>query len=257
MPTFEEEFYRLLPKVQRLCRLLLVGKKLVVKGKNNLINSGPNIIVGNHAGSFKDVAALMQIVSRPVFFIANQMIFDKKELHFLIRKHLRRNLKDLGLALDLLLRPLKSLFVNFVSENVPKVGTIPADLYHGKKQAIRKCQEYLEKGRAVIALQGRGRIMERDPHPYVQEFRNGVSIMSYNLYMEKGIVVPVTPIAFFGTHKSLVTPVKVKINIGEPMYITDYLETTFSETIQRFKEAMEGRVKSLFYELIRDPREED
>ena len=81
--------------------------------------------------------------------------------------------------------------------------------------------------------------------------------MSYNLYMEKGIVVPVTPIAFFGTHKSLVTPAKVKINIGEPMYITDYLETTFSETIQRFREAMEGRVKSLFYELIRDPREED
>ena len=115
MPTFEKEFYRLLPKVQRLCRLLLVGKKLVVKGKNNLINSGPNIIVGNHAGSFKDVAALIQIVSRPVFFIANQMIFDKKELHFLVRKHLRRNLKDLGLALDLLLRPLKSLLVNFVS----------------------------------------------------------------------------------------------------------------------------------------------
>jgi 1-acyl-sn-glycerol-3-phosphate acyltransferase len=256
MLTCEQEFNRLLPKIQRLCRFSLVGKKLVVKGKNNLITSGPNIIVGNHAGNFKDVAALMQVVSRPVFFIANQMIFDKKELHFLIRKHLKRNFKDLGLAIDLLFRPLKSLLVNFVSENVSKVGTVPADLYYGKKQAIRKCQEYLEKGRAIIALQGRGRIMKHDPNPFVPEFRKGASIMSYNLYLEKGIVVPVTPIAFFGTHKSMVTPAKIQVNIGEPLYVTDYLETTFSETVQRFRAAMEGRVNSLFFELIRDSRDE-
>lgn len=252
MATYEEEFARLLPIVLRLCRLSLIGKKLVVKGRDNLIQDGPNIIVGNHAGSFKDVAAVIRISSRPIFFIANQMIFDKNELHYLIKKHLRRHLKDLGLALDVLLRPVKSLFVNFVSENVARVGTIPADLYFGKKQAIRKAQEYLEKGRAVIALQGRGRVMKKDPHPYVQEFRRGASIMSYNLYSEKGMAVPVTPIAFFGTHKSLVTIAKIKVNVGEPMYVTDYLGKTFSETVQWFKEAMEDRVKSLFSELIRE-----
>jgi len=224
-----------------------------VRGRNNLIPSGPNIIVGNHTGNFKDVAAVMQIVSRPVFFIANQMIFDRNELHFLIRKHLKRNLKELGLAIDLLLRPVKSLLVDFVSENVSKVGTIPADLYHGKKQAIRKCQEYLEKGRAIIALQGRGRIIKTDSNPYVPEFRKGASIMSYNLYVEKGIAVPVTPIAFFGTHKPFVTPTKIKVNVGEPLYITEYMEKTFSETVQRFRKAMEDRVKSLFLEMIRNP----
>lgn len=253
MPTFEEEFYRLFPVVQKLSRLSLMGKRLVVKGANNIVDFGPNIIVGNHAGSFKDIAAIIQIAPRPIFFIANQMIFDKKELSFLIRKHLKRNLKELGLALDLLLRPLMTMLVNFVSENVSKVGTIPADIYYGKKQAIRKCQDYLEKGRAVIALQGRGRIMKNGPHPYIQEFRKGVPIMSYNMYMEKGIEVPVTPIAFYGTHKPLITPAKVKVNVGEPMYITDYLEESFLETVLKFKQALESRVKSLFYELIREP----
>ncbi len=179
------------------------------------------------------------------------MLFDKKELNFLIRKHLKRYLRDFGLAVDLFIKPFKTIFVNFLTENISKVGTIPVDLYQGKKQAVIKCQEYLEKGRAVITLQGRGRIMKRDPHPYVPEFRKGASIMSYNLYIEKGISVPVTPVAFYGTHKSFVTPTKVKVNVGEPMYVADYLEKSFMDTIQKFRSAMEKRVKSLFHEMIK------
>jgi 1-acyl-sn-glycerol-3-phosphate acyltransferase len=110
----------------------------------------------------------------------------------------------------------------------------------------------LEKGRAVIALQGRGRIMSRDPHPYVPEFRKGASIMSYNLYIEKGISVPVTPMAFYGTHKPFVTPSKVKVNVGEPMFISEYLENNFVDTIQKFRSAMEDRVKSLFHEILKN-----
>lgn len=251
MPTFEEEFIRLNPTVSKISSFSLMGKKIVVKGQENIVRKGPNIIVGNHIGNFKDVATLIKIVPRPIFFVANQMIFDKKELNFLIRKHLKRHLRDFGLAVDLFLRPLKTIIVNFVTENISKVGTIPVDLYQGKKHAVKKCQEYLEKGRAVIALQGRGRIMKKDPNPYVPEFRKGASIMSYNLYVEKGIAVPVTPLAFYGTHKSMVTPSKVKVNVGEPMFITDYLEKSFIDSVQKFRWAMEERVKSLFYEMIK------
>lgn len=251
MPTFEEEFLRVRPTVAKIAYFSLMGKKLVVKGKENIVKMGPNIIVGNHIGNIKDVAALLEIVPRPIFFVANQMLFDKKELNFLIRKHLKRYLRDFGLAVDLLIKPFKTIFVNFVTENISKVGTIPVDLYQGKKQAVLKCQEYLEKGRAVIALQGRGRIMKRDPHPYVPEFRKGASIMSYNLYMEKGISVPVTPVAFYGTHKPFCTPSKIKVNVGESMYISDYLEKNFMDTILKFRSAMEERVKSLFYEIIK------
>jgi 1-acyl-sn-glycerol-3-phosphate acyltransferase len=96
-------------------------------------------------------------------------------------------------------------------------------------------------------------MIKGNPHPYVQEFKKGASIMSYNLYKEKGIVVPVTPVAFFGAHKSLITPARIKVRIGKPMYVTDYMEATFVETIQRFRGAMESRVKSLFLELIKTP----
>lgn len=253
MPTFEEELLRLRPKLEKIISITLLGKKLVVKGKENIVRMGPNIIVGNHIGNIKDVATLLEIVPRPIFFVANQMLFDKKELNFLIRKHLKRYLRDFGLAVDLLIKPVKTIFVNFVTENISKVGTIPVDLYYGKKQAVIKCQQYLEKGRAVIALQGRGRIMKRDSHPYVPEFRKGASIMSYNLYAEKGISVPVTPVAFYGTHKPFITPSKVKVNIGEPMYIADYLEKSFMDTIQKFRSAMEERVKALFYEILKAP----
>jgi len=253
MPTFEEELLRLRPKLEKITSITLLGKKLVVKGKENIVRMGPNIIVGNHIGNIKDVATLLEIVPRPIFFVANQMLFDKKELNFLIRKHLKRYLRDFGLAVDLLIKPVKTIFVNFVTENISKVGTIPVDLYYGKKQAVIKCQKYLEKGRAVIALQGRGRIMKRDSHPYVPEFRKGASIMSYNLYVEKGISVPVTPVAFYGTHKPFITPSKVKVNIGEPMYMADYLEKSFMDTIQKFRSAMEERVKALFYEILKAP----
>jgi len=62
----------------------------------------------------------------------------------------------------------------------------------------------------------------------------------------------VTPVAFYGTHKPFVTPSKVKVNVGEPMFIADYLEKSFVDSIQKFRSAMEERVKSLFHEILKD-----
>ncbi len=56
MPTFEEEFLRLRPTVAKIAAFSLMGKKLVVEGKENIVKVGPNIIVGNHIGNIKDVA---------------------------------------------------------------------------------------------------------------------------------------------------------------------------------------------------------
>ena len=67
MATFEEEFKRQEPVFRRLSNFALLGKKTVVKGEENFVEGGPNIIVGNHIGSFKDVATIYQIVPRPFF----------------------------------------------------------------------------------------------------------------------------------------------------------------------------------------------
>ena len=250
MATFEEEFENFKPVIKRLTRFALLGKKVQIKGEENFVEKGPNIIVGNRIGSFKDVAALLKIVPRPIFFTANKEIFSKEEFNALISKHLQRHLKNLSLFIELIFSPLKFLLVNFVSTNISKVGTIPVDLVNRNIMAIKRFQEYLKEGRAIIALQGKGRVIVKDPHPYVSPFKKGTSIIAYNLY-KNGITVPVTPLAFFGTHFPYIVPKNIRVNVGRPMYINDYISGGHEEAIEEFRSALEAKVKQLFQEIIK------
>ncbi len=249
MATLEEEYRKREPVVKWLSTLALLGKKIAVKGQENFLRKGPNILVGNHIGSYKDIATLIKIVPRPIFFTANKMIFSKNEFNHLIRKHAQRHLKNFGLFLDLVLSPLKSLFVNYISSNIGEVGTVPVDFYGGKTLAVELCQNHLRAGRTVVAFQGRGRLGKKEQNPYVSQFRRGASIMCYNLYQE-GIPVPVTPMAMFGTHFPFLIPTNIKVNVGEPMYISDYWSSEFFETVEEFRCALERRVRTLLFELL-------
>jgi 1-acyl-sn-glycerol-3-phosphate acyltransferase len=251
MSTFEKELKNIEPVIRTLTNIALLGKRVIVKKKENFIKTGPNIIVGNHIGTFKDVATIFRIVPRPIFFTANKMIFDRDEFNMLIRKYLQRHLKKFGLFIELLLNPLKNRLVNYITENIGKIGTIPVDIYHKKRLAIEKCQEYVQQGRAIIALQGRGWINKNKSHPYVSPFRRGPSIISYNIYKESGLSVPVTPVALLGTHIPFLIPGKIKVSVGEPMFIQDYMVNDFTETVIRFSQALERRVKGLINDLIK------
>lgn len=251
MTTVEEELLKLEPVIRGLTNFSLFAKRIIVRGDQHFVKSGPNIIVGNHIGTFKDIATLYRISPKKIFFTANKMIFNREEFNQLVRRHLHRHLKNLGLFVDLLLKPIKTPFVNFISTNIAKAGAIPVNLYQSKRFAIEKCQEYLKEGRAIILLQGRGRVIKRDPNPYVSAFRRGASIISYNLYLKENLSVPVTPIAIFGTQKPFFVPGKIKVNIGEPMYVHDYLSTGFGDTVEKFRKAMEKQVKSLFFEILK------
>jgi 1-acyl-sn-glycerol-3-phosphate acyltransferase len=251
MASIEAELKKIRPQIEKLCDFLLLGKKVEVRGTSNIVHEGPNIIVGNHCGTFKDGAIIWKIVSRPIFFTANRMIFNKEELSILVREHFQMHLKTVGYFLNLALQPITSRLINFVSSALPRAGTIPVDLTRRKKLAIEKCQEYLKKGRAIIALQGNGKIGKNDPNPYVSPFRKGPSILSYNLYTEEKIPVAVTPMAFFGTQSPVFIPGKIKVNIGEPMYIADYMADDFATSVEKFREAMERKVKELFMELVK------
>ncbi len=251
MATYEDNFRRFEPILMRWISFIMVGKKIEVKGAENFVREGANIIIGNHCGAAKDVATVFRIVPRLVFFTANKEIFSRKEFDSLVARHLIRHLKEFGPIVNLMARPLKSLFVRSISSKIAKVGTIPVDMQSSKREALKMCLTYLEKGRAIIALQGRGRVYPRAEHPYVSPFRRGVSIMAYNLYENQGISVPVTPLAMFGTQLPWLIPGKVGANVGEPMYIRDYLKSNFADSIDNFRSALEARVKALFLELIR------
>jgi 1-acyl-sn-glycerol-3-phosphate acyltransferase len=122
---------------------------------------------------------------------------------------------------------------------------------HGKREAIERCQEYLKSGRAVVALQGRGRVVRGDPNPYVKAFGLGISIVANSLRIRHGISVPVTPMAFYGTQLPFLIPGKVLVNVGKPMHIEAYIGGSFEESVARFKDALEAAVNKLFLELIR------
>jgi 1-acyl-sn-glycerol-3-phosphate acyltransferase len=249
--AFEEELKSFEKIIQRLSSLALFPKKLMIKGTDNFVREGPNIIVGNHVGSYKDIAVLFKIVPRPIFFTANKMIFSKKEFSFLVRKHLYRSMKDFGLAIHFLLSPFFTLFIRYVSTNSAKIGSIPVDIYKGRAEALKKCQEYLKQGRAIIALQGRGHFVETDSNPYVSRFKYGAAAMAYNLYNEERLEVPVTPLAIYGTHIPLGIPAKVKVNVGEPMFISNYwINGNSRQTVMNFSKKLEKTVNRLFMEAL-------
>lgn len=250
MSTFEEE-YRLVEKnVKRLIKLALIGKKVEIIGEENFIQEGPNIIVGNHIGSFKDVALMLKIVPRHIIFTANKKIFDKDDLHSLLRHHLKRHLKRFGLFLDLLLRPFTSPIFDFISTNIGKVGTVPVNLEGTKRNAINLCEQRVDEGRALILLQGRGRIISSDPNPYVHGFRRGASIICYNLYKEKKKSVPVIPLVIFKSHWPFMVPCTIRVKVGAPMFIQDYWDKNFNHTISNFSTALENCAKKLLHELL-------
>jgi 1-acyl-sn-glycerol-3-phosphate acyltransferase len=248
--TFEEEFKRIEKSVDLVTRAFIFPKKIDLRGGENFVREGPNIIIGNHIGSYKDVATLLRTVPRMIYFTANKMIFDKKEASDLILRHLHRHMGKFGGFLHLILNPLYTLVVHFVSGNAAKVGSIPVDIYGSKRESIIKCQDYLRKGRAVIALQGRGRVHPKDPNPYVKSFRRGVSIMAYNLFKQEGIVVPVTPMSIFGTHIMWGVPATIKVNVGRPLFIRDYWTGEEISTVEKFRAALEQAVSGLFHESL-------
>jgi 1-acyl-sn-glycerol-3-phosphate acyltransferase len=251
MDAFEQEYLRAQPALQKWVSFLLFQKKIEVRQTQNWIKEGPNIIIGNHCGSFKDVATIFRVAPRVIFFTANKDIFNQDDFNRLILKHLKRHLKDFGPVLHMMTRPLRTALIRFVTTHITKVGTIPVDLEGGKREAMGLCQEYLEQGRAIIALQGRGRVRPRDPHPYVSPFRRGTAILAYNLLSERGISVPVTPLAMHGTQAPWIVPGSIGVNIGAPMFISDYLKAGLVESVENFRNALETRVKALFIDLIR------
>ena len=250
MPTFEEEFRRIEKFIGRVTRLFLLPKKIDLRGAENFVREGPNVIIGNHIGAYKDVSILLRTVPRMIYFTGNQMFFNREEASQLVLRHLRRHMGNFGGFVHLILNPFYSYMVHFVAGHIARIGTIPVDIYGSKRESILRCQDYLRKGRAVIALQGRGRVQPKDPNPYVAGFRRGVSIMAYNLRKETGLDVPVTPLSIFGTHIMWGVPATIKVNVGPPLYIRDHWTGEEVTTVEKFRAALEQSVSGLFRESL-------
>ena len=250
MGTYEQEFQSIRWFVNHLTKFFLFPKKIDLRGGENFVPKGPNIIIGNHIGAYKDVSILLRTVPRMIYFTANKMFFNRREASELVLRHLHRHMGKFGGFVHLILNPFYSYMVDFVSGHIARIGTIPVDIYGSKRESILKCQDYLKEGRAVIALQGRGRVLPKDPNPYVQEFRRGVSIMAYNLYRESGLSVPVTPLSIFGTHIMWSVPATIRVNVGPPLHVKDYWTGEEVSTVEAFRTALQRTVTGLFRDSL-------
>jgi 1-acyl-sn-glycerol-3-phosphate acyltransferase len=250
MGTYEQEFQSIRWFVDLVTKLFLFPKKIELRGGENFVREGPNIIIGNHIGAYKDVSILLRTVPRMIYFTGNRMFFNRQEASELVLRHLHRHMGNFGGFVHLILKPFYSYMVDFVSGHIARIGTIPVDLYGSKRESILKCQNYLKEGRAVIALQGRGRVLPKDPNPYVNEFRRGVSIMAYNLHRETGLSVPVTPMSIFGTHIMWGVPATIKVNVGPPLFVKDHWTGEEVSTVEAFRAALQRTVTGLFRDSL-------
>ena len=228
--------------ILRLTNIVLFPKTIEVRGESNFVREGPNIIVGNHIGSHKDVGLLLRIVPRPIFFTANKMIFNRDDFSFLVRNHLQRHLKDFGPFLHLLFNPfyawssITSPRISPGSAASPSISTAAGPRPSGGAKTISSRDGPSSPSRAAAGW------IPKDTNPYVKPFRRGASVMASHLFAEDHISVPVTPLAIFGTHIPFPVPGTVKVNIGAPMFIRDYLGRDANETKERFRTALQGRV---------------
>jgi 1-acyl-sn-glycerol-3-phosphate acyltransferase len=179
------------------------------------------------------------------------MIFSRREASDLVLKHLRRHMGKFGEFIHIILNPVYSFMVRYVSSNIANVGTIPVDIYGSKRDALRRCQEYLRNGRAIISLQGRGRVHPDEPNPYVKSFGRGIAYMALNLFKERELAVPVTPISFFGTHILWGVPQPIRVNVGRPLFVKDFWSADAGQTIERFRNALESAVSHLFLDSLK------
>lgn len=248
--NFEKELESMRKPIRRLCDLALFPKRIDIRGAEHFMREGPNVIVGNHIGSYKDVGLLFKITPRPIFFTANMQIFDRDEFSRLVKKHLVRHMKNFGAFIHLLINPLVAYIVHYVSSNIAGIGSIPVRLDGSRAEAVRKCEAYLRKGRAVITLQGRGRVRSREANPYVTTFRRGPAVMAFNLKKTDGLDVPITPMSFFGTHRMWSVPGTIRVNVGPPLYIRDHWTDDAPTTIETFRSAVEATVVTLFRDSL-------
>ncbi|MCK7518490.1 MAG: hypothetical protein MZV64_12615 [Ignavibacteriales bacterium] len=92
-----------------MTRLFLLPKKIDLRGAENFVREGPNIIIGNHCGAYKDVSLLLRTVPRMIYFTANQMIFTREQASELVRTHLHRHMGKFGGSRPFHPRPLLRL----------------------------------------------------------------------------------------------------------------------------------------------------
>jgi 1-acyl-sn-glycerol-3-phosphate acyltransferase len=226
----------------------------------DFIRDKPAIIAPNHVGSSKDVIPLAQVFLEKdiqLFYGARSEMFDKDKLYPLIKKHLKKHLKEFSpLIRDSQIRR----FADFAESNLSKIGAIPLDVNGGSnREALRIMEQYLgEYKRKVVLFQ-----FEKEPKKDLKSYlfhgaKPGAAILASRVYNNYGIDVPVVPVGIYGSRgliplDYIVTHLArkpIKIRVGQPLYITSFLEQ--GNPVQSMTAALGDSIWRLLRETLKE-----
>lgn len=254
-----EENYESRMKYEHVVRplsLILLPRGISVKGKQNKIEKGANIIVANHPTDVADVAALVRLYRKQLYFIANSDHFYPSKLNWHIRKQIKRNYH----ILSPFLLPITSLviyksFLNSCSRYIKEIGSIPIDvhgngIYNGDFVRISK-QRLLDNLPLVFLQFNLRNALRNVPSEYdptnkeIKPFLIGAPKLALKVFEEYNIDVPITPISIKGTSKFSVAPIKV--NIGESIYPSAYVNK--EKPAEFLRQDLEKKVVELYHKF--------
>lgn len=237
-----------------------------IKNIKNKIEEGPNIIVANHPGAHKDIAVLTTLYKRQLFFTANKEVLNKKDFDRLIKNYIKKRVRKFfgifGTAfsnnVNVALTLPRYFFVKHVPYWIKETGSIPFNIGGiGNKKARSIAEKYLRNDLPVVYLQYHGK-KKRSKYALdnqdIYEFKYGAFKLAYDMWDKYKEKVPVTPISIEGSDGIFRPFKRIKINFGEPGYITDYLDKENldkKKSVAAFKESLEKKVVRLYEDSVK------
>lgn len=231
-----------------------------VHGLENIIESGPNLIVANHPGIGRDVAGVCLTYRRRLYFLAAHYLFDESKF---LQKHVK---PALGAVLFRALYPIARKFAIYLSSQLRELEMIPINREYKNdrrkfvanlRESLDQVKDFLIKGRAVVIFAisynlvetiGRKAIISREPskyNPYIPRLSSTIAKIVYELWMERNLSVPVTPIAI-SRAEGLNPFRRMRVNIGAPLTIQESLtDDQITNPIAQFTDQLERYIGEL------------
>ncbi len=250
---------------KKLYRMFLFGDKTTYIGKENIFKENKKeekgrIIVVNHPGVGKDIAAIIKLhlkENQQVFFTARKELFDKKEFFTLIEDYFKKNLFRQTIFLPFLPpRPLAKAFSNYLPQILIKTGMIPVDIKNESNReakrtninAVKKIKDYLLKGRTIVILQYNPEQIKSKYHSYLLRCDDTAAKLALHIYKrERETVVNIIPTSIYNAAGLL--PLKdIVVNIGKEMNILPYLKE--KNPIPVFTDSIEEKMACLLKESL-------
>lgn len=232
-----------------------IGKKIYIKGLENRVESGANLILASHAHAWADITALFKAYSkrgegqRQLIFSPNREIYDLEQFRSLTERYVEKTWGKEALE-KLRFKLAIPPFTKLVSSSIQGIESVPFDLRNMRNNIMAKKEiKYLlwHRQRAVAILE-----FYKDSHSLKPMFLVSRGSIKIPLELFDKYGIDECPITMFATR---VEGKDIYINIGKPEHILrfSYKDEEKKErkerakTINDAKDYFEDKLERLYF----------